>query len=67
MKCFKFPWVRRAEKLRSERLEAEAKREEVEKDWEPLLRSKRAIDREIELNDWTATAVVFFSGERKKK
>lgn len=62
----RMPWNRRANAERQRRIDAESKRDSVEKDWALLNRHRRSIDREIELNDWTATAIAVFSGRNAK-
>lgn len=57
----KLPWKKRAEKAHQDRLEAEKKYEEVQKDWDEIREHRDSIDQEIELNDWTRTAIKLFS------
>lgn len=59
----KMPWTKRAEKERELRENAELRAEEIEKDWAQIRRHRRSIDREVELNDWTGTAIALFSGK----
>lgn len=60
------PWNKRVEEERQRRLDAEFRRDSAEKDWALLNRHRKSIDREIELNDWTATAIAMFSGRNSK-
>ena len=62
-KFFQFPWVLRADKEERLRLLAEKKCEEVKKDTETVERMKNTVSREFGLNDWTATAKIFFTGK----
>lgn len=57
----KLPWQKRAEQARRDRLAAEEKYEEIQRDWVELREHKDSIDQEIELNDWTRTAIKLFS------
>lgn len=60
----KFPWTRRADEEREERIAAERRLAEVEADWEPVRRHRDAVRREVDLNDWTRTAKAIFGGGR---
>ena len=62
---FRWPWVRRAEIEREQRLSAEQRCEDIQDDWIKLRKFKHSIDQEIELNDWTETAIVVFSGKNR--
>lgn len=57
------PWTKRANAEARLRVNAELKLQQVRADWVPIRRHRRAVQREIELNDWTATAKRIFAGE----
>jgi len=59
----KMPWKKREEQERERRLAAERRAMMTEKDWIQLRRHKHSIDKEIERNDWTSTAITLFSGK----
>lgn len=59
----KMPWRRRARGYQRHADAARTKQRRVNDDWTPLARHLARIDREIALNDWTATAKRIFAGE----
>jgi hypothetical protein len=59
----RLPWRRRARTYEGHANEARRKLRRVHDDWMPLSRELARIDREIDLNDWTATAKRIFTGE----
>lgn len=65
----KWPWTKRADDEERLRRHAELRRHEVEQDWEALRETTDAISSEVELNDWTRTALTIFQGKgvHKKK
>lgn len=62
----KWPWTKRADAEERLRRHAELRRHEVEQDWEALRETTKAISDEVELNDWTRTALTIFQGEPVK-
>jgi hypothetical protein len=59
----RLPWRRRARTYEQHATAARHNLHRVHQDWTPLARDLARIDREIELNDWTATAKRIFAGE----
>lgn len=59
----KWPWVKRADEEKKQRMLAEEKCAQVEKDWTDIRNHRKSIDKEIEMNDWTATAIAMFAGK----
>jgi hypothetical protein len=59
----RLPWRRRARAYEDHAHAARQKLSSVHNDWTPLARDLARIDKEIDLNDWTATAKRIFSGE----
>ncbi len=59
----KWPWTKRADAEERLRRHAELRRHEVEQDWEALRETTEAITSEVELNDWTRTALTIFQGK----
>lgn len=57
-----FPWKKREEEERKKRLAAEQRAHQVDQDWVQIRRHKHRIDKEVERNDWTSTAITLFSG-----
>lgn len=57
------PWKKREKKLEKDREEAEARLESTQKDWEPIRGYTHQVKKEIQLNDWNATAKRMFTGE----
>lgn len=58
----KWPWTKRADAEEALRRRAEYRKHEVEQDWEALRETTEAISNEVELNDWTRTALTIFQG-----
>lgn len=58
----KWPWVRRADDEERLRRYAEHRREKAEEDWGSLRETTEAISNEVDLNDWTRTALIVFKG-----
>ena len=63
----KWPWTKRADDEERLRRHAELRRHEVEQDWEALRETTEAITNEVELNDWTRTALTIFQGSPAPK
>lgn len=59
----RFPWNKRADEEQLKREDAEKRATEIEKDWVHIRKHRRSIDRDIDLNDWTGTALALFSGK----
>ena len=59
----KMPWTKRADAEQKRREDAEEKCAQVEGDWDKLRTHRSSIDREIEINDWTSTAITLFAGK----
>lgn len=59
----RLPWRRRTRAIERHTHDARKTLVRVHNDWTPLARDLARIDREIELNDWTATAKRIFAGE----
>jgi hypothetical protein len=58
----RLPWKKREEEERKKRLDAERRAQQVDQDWVQIRRHKHTIDKEVERNDWTSTAITLFSG-----
>ena len=63
--CRHLPWNRRAAEQTRHVDEARQRLRRAHDDWVPLAAPLVRIDREIDLNDWTATAKRIFSGRRR--
>ena len=59
---FKWPWTKRAEAEEKLRRLAEYRRHEVDQDTATIREHIEAISTEVELNDWTRTALTIFQG-----
>lgn len=59
----RLPWRKRARAYEHRAAVNHSKLRLVHDDWTPLATHLARIDREIELNDWTATAKRIFAGE----
>lgn len=60
--CRRLPWNKRAAVQREHVAQARERLRRAHDDWIPLADPLTRIDREIDLNDWTATAKRIFSG-----
>lgn len=60
----KMPWTKRADAEQKKREAAQKKCAQVERDWDQLRTHRSSIDHEIEINDWTATAITLFAGRK---
>lgn len=56
------PWTKRANAEKKRREDAELRCAQVKEDWVQIRRHQESIDREIQINDWTNTAIALFSG-----
>jgi hypothetical protein len=62
----KFPWDRREQQARQDRMNAEERLDQARADW-PQVNAEVAVTRhERELNGWTATVETLFSGHRHR-
>lgn len=62
----KLPWKQREKEEHKKRILAEERAKKTDQDWVQIRRHKHSIDREVERNDWTSTAIVLFSGRSSK-
>ena len=58
----RMPWTRRAERERDAREDAEKRLAEVKADWPRVKHQTATARQQMELNGWTRTITVIFSG-----
>ena len=61
---FRLPWTRRADAERDKRIAAERRLKAVRADWLPIREGVEAVQRTVELNDYTRKAREAFGGRR---
>ena len=60
--CKRLPWRRRAQEAEKDLNAARERLRRTHDDWVPLGQTLADIDRQMEINDWTAAAKRLFSG-----
>jgi hypothetical protein len=62
----RFPWDRREQQARQERINAEERLDQARADWAQVNAEVAVTRHERELNGWTATVETLFAGHRHR-